>query len=109
MGEWKNLESPKLRMPLELREMTDPKSARRVWEVQELRSGAMFKVHLDEEALKTPDGSRARKPSAAGIEHAVCLAVEEALLAPPDKEPGVTYEISVSSAELAEAAQTAST
>jgi hypothetical protein len=105
MGQWKRLESPKLRVPLELRETTSPGSTLRIWEVQELRAGAVFKVNLDNEDPKSR--GRSGKPlSDAGAERAVCLAVEEALLQPPDKEPGITYEISVTSEELAEAVAT---
>jgi hypothetical protein len=95
MGQWKSLESPKLRVPLELREMTPAGAADRVWEIQELRYGSIFKVTLPEDAAP-------RRLSDAEAELAVCLAVEEALLTPPDKEPGMTYEIEVGSEELAQ-------
>src|SRR5688572_22924205 len=98
MGEWKRTASPKLDVPLELREVPADQEKGRVWEVQELRTGAVFKVHLDVSALEKPRGS-ARRADADAIERAVCLAVEEALVSPPDKEPGVTYEVSVTSAD----------
>ncbi len=110
MSEWKRVESPKLLLPFELREVTSGQGAHRIWEVQELRRGAVFKVHLEEEVvLRTRESARSLRLDPAGVERAVCLAVEEALLEPPDKEPGVTYEIFVSSTELAEALETAST
>jgi hypothetical protein len=43
--------------------------------------------------------------SDAEAERAACFAVEEALITPPDKEPGMTYEIAVAEEELAEAVQ----
>ena len=95
MGQWKSLDSPKLRVPLELREMTTPPARDRVWEVQELRYGSIFKVTLPEDASP-------RRLSDAEAELAACLSVEEALLTPPDKEPGMTYEIVVTSEELAQ-------
>lgn len=104
MSQWKRTESPKLRVPLELREVTTASAAERIWEVQELRGGAVFKVTLP------PEESRHHRPRGASrglteaeAERAVCLSVEEALLQPPDKEPGITYELSVSDDELAEA------
>jgi hypothetical protein len=106
MGQWKKIDSPKLRVPVELREVTPEGSVERVWEAQELRGGAMFKVVLGEAAWGGR-GGRARKVSEAEAERAVCLAVEEALMTPPDKEPGLTYEIAVRSEELAEAVGTA--
>jgi len=104
MGPWKSLISPKIQVPLELREMTAPGAADRVWEIQELRGGSMFKVTLAEEALR--NHRRGARLSDAEAERAACLAVEEAPLTPPDKEPGMTYEISVEAQELAEAVET---
>jgi hypothetical protein len=102
MSQWKKAESPKLRVPLEFREVTTGESAERVWEVQELRAGAVFKVTLPADA-RHGRGAGARRLTEAEAERAVCLSVEEALLSPPDKEPGLTYEVLVTSDELAEA------
>jgi hypothetical protein len=109
MSQWKRTESPKLRVPLEYREVTPATASERVWEVQELRGGAVFKVTLPPEESRhhRPRGS-SRALSQAEAERAVCLSVEEALLAPPDKEPGITYEILVGDDELAEAVGSAS-
>jgi hypothetical protein len=106
MGQWKKIDSPKLGVPLEMREMTIPGAAERIWEVQELRMGAVFKVTLTEETLQGRRGSKARKLSEAEAERAVCLSIEEALVSPPDKEPGMTYDIAVSSDDLMEAVGT---
>jgi hypothetical protein len=106
MGAWKNLESPKLKVPLELREITPAGAATRVWEVQELRGGSMFKTTLPPPESRPNDRTRSKPLTDAEAERAVCLAVEEALLTPPDKEPGMTYEVLVGSEELAEALQT---
>ena len=107
MGEWKNLESPKLRVPLELREITAKGAADRVWEVQELRGGSVFKTTLPAaESQPSRERPNAKPLTDAEAERAVCLAVEEALLSPPDKEPGMTYEVMVGSDELTEALQT---
>ncbi len=109
MSQWKRTESPKLRVPIELREVTPSTAPERVWEVQELRAGAVFKVTLPpEEARHHRPRGASRALSQAEAERAVCLAVEEALLSPPDKEPGITYEISVGDDELAEAVASAS-
>jgi hypothetical protein len=108
MSEWKRTESPKIRVPLEFREVTVPGAADRTWEVQELRGGAVFKVTLRAESTKQLRGAASRGLKEAEVERAICLSVEEALLTPPDKEPGITYEVSVSSDELAEAVASAS-
>ena len=102
MSGWKTLESPKLAVPLELREVTAADSDGRVWEIQELRRGCVFKATLRERP--GADSSPRREPKQVEIEKAVCLAVEEALLSPPEKEPGLTYEIAVTSEHLREAA-----
>jgi hypothetical protein len=96
MSQWRSLESPKLKVPLEYREVTPPGAADRVWEIQELRYGSIFKVTL-------PHGASPKRLSDAQAERAVFYSIEEALLTPPDKEPGETYEISVGSEELAQA------
>ena len=75
-------------------------------EVQELRTGCVFKVTfgrsvLEGEAKASGLGRGLRE---AEVERAVCLAVEEALLSEPEKEPGVTYEIAVGSQEIETAA-----
>jgi hypothetical protein len=106
MGSWRRLDSPKLQVPLEMREVTGPGAEPRIWEVQELRAGAMFKVVLALEALKNAAKAAyrpRREPTEAEIERAVCLGVENALLSPPDKEPGMTYDVAVTSDELHEA------
>jgi hypothetical protein len=109
MSQWKRTESPKIRVPLEFREVTGgPGAGDRIFEVQELRGGAVFKVTLPADSSRHLRGGSARPLKEAEVERAICLSVEEALLSPPDKEPGVTYEVSVSSDELAEAVATAS-
>jgi hypothetical protein len=108
MSQWKRTESPKIRVPLEFREVTAAGAADRVWEVQELRGGAVFKVTLPADSSKHLRGGAARGLKEAEVERAICLSVEEALLSPPDKEPGITYEVAVSSDELAEAVASAS-
>jgi hypothetical protein len=103
MGAWKTLESPTLKVPLELRETTTPAVPDRIWEVQELRTGCVFKVTFTRSMLEGEPGSGVpanRGIREAEIERAVCLAVEEALLSEPEKEPGVTYEISVGAQEV---------
>jgi hypothetical protein len=103
MSQWKRTESPKVRVPLEFREVTAGGGGDRIFEVQELRGGAVFKVTLPANSSRNLRGGGSRTLKEAEVERAVCLSVEEALLSPPDKEPGITYEVSVSSDELAEA------
>ena len=107
MTEWKDLLSPRLRVPMELREVA-PAGGCRIWEVQELRGGSVFKAALPAATL----AARARRTPAprelpeVAIERAVCLAVEDALLEPPDKEPGETYDVTVTAEHLAGASRT---
>jgi len=95
MGEWRTLDSPRLRITFEMRELTLPSDAGRRWEVQELRGGSVFIVSYHKDARSNP--------KEAVLEMAVCVAVEEALLTPPDKEPGETYDVTVSTDHLDEA------
>jgi hypothetical protein len=106
MSGWRSLESPRLGVPLELREVTPPGLDDRVWEVQELRQGCVFKLTLTSHTLRgtrVGAASSRRELTEAEIERAVCLAVEGALVSPPEKELGVTYEVDVSSQHLREA------
>ena len=106
MSGWKTLDSPKLGIPLELREVTAPDSEGRVWEVQELRKGCVFKATLPAAVVRGgAGGARRRDPKEAEVERAVCLAVEDALLSPPEKEPGITYEVPVTGEHVREAAE----
>jgi len=105
MGEWKTLRSPKLGVPLELREVTAGGVRGRVWEVQELRKGCMFKVTLPDQAESEFGVALAGRLGDDALQHAVCLAVEDALLSEPDKEPGETYDVRVSGEHLDEASQ----
>jgi len=106
MNAWKTLESPTLKIPLELRETTTPGPHDRIWEVQELRTGCVFKVTFGKDVMEgeAKASGLGRGLREAEVERAVCLAVEEALLSEPEKEPGVTYEIAVGSQEIETAA-----
>ena len=103
MGVWRTIDSPRLRIPMELREVTPPGGGLRTWEVQELRNGSMFKVVLPPRSPQAP-ATTPTLPDAA-MEHAVCLAVEDALLAPPKKEPGETYDVTIAPQNLEGAKQ----
>jgi len=96
MGAWKTVDSPRLKIPMEMREVTAASAGPRAWEVQELRKGCMFKVAL---------AASPRRMSDDAVERAVCVAVEEALLSPPDKEPGETYDVEVTEEHLEEVQQ----
>ena len=68
--------------------------------VQELRGGSMFIVTY------RPEERDRRQASDAAIEQAVCVAVEESMLTPPDKEPGETYDVEVTAEHLDAARRT---
>lgn len=104
MSAWRRLDSPKFAIPLELREVTEPGHEARVWEVQELRTGSIFKVTLTGRTQASGGAPLGRPLTEVEMERAVCLTVEEAMTSPPDKEPGETYEVSVSGEHLYEAA-----
>ena len=94
MSDWRTLESPRLKVPMELREITSGDEPVRQWEVQELRGGSMFVVRYRRE-----DRDK-RSASEAAIEHAVTVAVEESMSTPPEKEPGETYDLEVTAEHL---------
>jgi hypothetical protein len=100
MSEWRTTDSPRLRIPMEMREIEMGAEEGRRWEVQELRGGSMFIVSY------RPEARDRRQASDAAIEHAVCVAVEESILTPPDKEPGETYDVEVTAEHLDAARRT---
>ena len=100
MSEWRTTDSPRLHIPMEMREMEGQAGGSRRWEVQELRGGSMFIVTYK------PEERDRRQASDAAIEEAVCVAVEESMLTPPDKEPGETYDVEVTAEHLDAARRT---
>src|SRR5262249_13864231 len=67
---WRRLESPKFRIPLEMREVTSPGSDPRVWEVQELRAGCVFKATLAGRTLASRGGRAGKALSEVEVERA---------------------------------------
>ena len=90
---FKQLKSPKLNIVLQLTETTEAGQRDRSWEVHDVERNRGFRVVLA--------GSAAgRKASEDRIEAAIGLAVERALVTPPEKVSGTLYDVEVTPAEL---------
>ncbi len=90
---FKQLKSKKLSIVLQLTETTAEGQADRTWEVHDVERNRGFRVRLARGAI-------ARGASEDAIEAAIGLAVERALVTPPEKVSGTLYDVEVSAAEL---------
>lgn len=96
------LKSPKLNIVLQITETTSGADGR-AWEVHDIERSRGFSVTLSGSALKgTPAGRPpiGRPFTDAEIDGALGLAIERALVTPPEKVPGTLYDVSIESQDL---------
>ena len=97
------LKSPKLSVVLQVTETTSADTDGRAWEVHDVERTRGFRVTLSGQSLH---GVPAGKPpigrpfTEAEVDGAVGLAIERALVTPPEKVPGTLYDVSVESHDL---------
>ena len=95
--------TPKLGIVLQLTETTSPGTDGRSWEVHDVERNRGFRVTLDSRSLReAPPGqaSVGRPFVEEEIEGAIGLAVERALMTPPEKVSGTLYDAPVTSQDL---------
>lgn len=98
--------SPKLGVIFQFTEVTPPHPSARAWEIHDVERGRAFHVTLaDGELSHTPPGFRplGREWNPAEIVQGVLVALERALLAPPEKVPGPVYEVAITGQDLHDA------
>jgi hypothetical protein len=89
------IKTPKLQIVLQL---TEVKAAQgRLWEVHDIERSRGFRVSL-------PGVSNAASPADDDVDKALGLAIERALVTPPEKVPGTLYEVTITDDELRAAA-----
>lgn len=100
MGSSKLIKSPNLNIVLQLTQVPPPELDGRAWEVHDVERNRGFRVTLASRALKAkPKG---RELTETDIEGALGLAIERALVAPPEKVPGQVYDLDVASQDLSD-------
>jgi hypothetical protein len=90
---FKQIKSPKLSIVLQLTETTASPQKNRTWEVHDVERNRGFRVVLSREAA-------GRSSSEDRIEAAIGIAVEQALVTPPEKVGGTMYDVEVTAADL---------
>jgi hypothetical protein len=97
------LKSPKLNVVLQVTETTSAGADGRTWEVHDIERSRGFRVALSGRSLTgTPAGRTpiGRAFTDAEIDGALGLAIERALVTPPEKVAGSLYDLSVESHDL---------
>ena len=103
MGSSKFIKTPKLGVVLQITELGPPHDAGRLWEVHDIERNRGFRVTLPVAILGEPatgPKTRDRGPVEAEIEGAIGIAIERALLTPPEKVSGRMYDLEVASRDL---------
>ncbi len=88
---FKQVKSPKLSIVLQLTEVTPGEGDPRVFEVHDVERNRGFRVLLP---------ARAGAPPEAQLHAAIGLAVERALVTPPEKVAGTLYDVEVTAADV---------
>lgn len=97
------LKTPTLQVVLQVTETTSPETDGRSWEVHDVERTRGFRVRLTIASLReTPPGSRAlgRPFTDDEIDGALGLAIERALVTPPEKVAGPVYDVDVVGQDL---------
>lgn len=97
------LKTPKLQVVLQVTETTAPETDGRSWEVHDVERNRGFRVRLTSATLRaTPPGRQplGRPFTDDEIDGALGLAIERALVTPPEKVAGPVYDVSVGSQDL---------
>jgi hypothetical protein len=92
--------SPKFGVRLQMTSVTPEGGDERVWEVHDPERSRMFRVTLDPSVLQ--GAATGGAPSEAVVERAVLLAVERALVTPPEKETGGSYQVGMIQEDIEE-------
>jgi hypothetical protein len=95
MDTFKQFKTQKLHVILQITETTQAGSDARRWEVHDVERGRAFRVSLAAPAVQGVKGKSSRAWTPEEIEAAVGFAIEDALVTPPEKVPGTTYDVVV--------------
>jgi hypothetical protein len=99
----KFIKTPKLSIVLQITEASVPGVDERTWEIHDVERNRGFRVTLASRTLhEKPKGRASQKRSftETEIEGAIGLAVERALVTPPEKVGGQLYDLPLTSQDL---------
>jgi hypothetical protein len=106
MGSSKFIKTPKLGVVLQITEMAaGGTGAGRLWEIHDIERNRGFRVTLPLSTLAEPPSAgntRDRPPAEREIEGAIGIAIERALLSPPEKISGSMYDVEIAARDLRE-------
>jgi hypothetical protein len=106
VGSSKLIKSPNLSIVLQLTQVSPPDPGGRGWEVHDVERNRGFRVRISARTLKErPQG---RELTEADVEGALGLAIERALVTPPEKLPGQVYDLELGRKELFDFVETKS-
>jgi hypothetical protein len=94
--------TPKLNIVLQVTETSAPGMDGRAWEVHDVERNRGFRVSVPGASLRP---TRGRAPSDEEIDGAMGLAIERALVTPPEKVSGTLYDVAITSQDLQESAK----
>ena len=100
MASSKLIKSPNLGIVLQLTQLPPPDPEGRGWEVHDVERNRGFRVTLSGRALKQK--AKGRELSETEIEGVLGLAIERALVAPPEKVAGQVYDLDIASQDVAD-------
>jgi hypothetical protein len=94
--------TPKLGVVLQITEIVPSGIAGRAWEVHDVERNRGFRVTLTDPSStgRPATAAPAREPSEEAIERAIGVAIERALVSPPEKIPGTLYHVEVTPRDL---------
>ncbi len=101
------IKTPKLSIVLQLTEAPSSGGDDRTWEVHDIERNRGFRVTLSHRSLEqaAPAAGRARRFTDDEIDAALGLAIERALVTPPEKVAGTLYDVPIAHDDLRDAAQ----
>ncbi len=85
------LKTPKLQIVLQLTEVKSEQG--RLWEVHDIERSRGFRVSL-------PGAAKGTSPEDKDVDKALGLAIERALVTPPEKVPGTLYDVTITDDDL---------
>lgn len=96
MADSKQLRSPKLGVIFQLTEVDAP-SGQRAWEIHDVERNRGFRLALERKALS---GLAGDDPGDTALEAAILVALERALVTPPEKLSGEMYDLELASSDF---------
>jgi len=96
----KLLKTPTLGIALQVIEITESSKDERSWLVHDVERNRSFRLILPKAVSGSSADRPRRPPTEEELDEALGLAVERSLVSPPEKVPGPTYDVTVTTQDL---------